>query len=444
MKTTRRDFLRHASAAAAGSALATTLPLAATARPSANEQLNVALIGCRGIGWDNLRSMLKVPNVRCVGLCDVDQRVLDDRSKDFEELTGQKAPKHYRDFRKLLRERDLDAVIIATPDHWHALQTILALDAGKHVYVEKPLANSIEECKAMVAAQQRTGLVVQVGQQQRSSKHWQDAIAFVHSGELGRVRSVQSWAWLDWKGSVPHKPDQAAPPPGVDYDMWLGPAPKHAFNENRFHFTFRWFWEYAGGLMTDWGVHMIDMVLYGMKAGGPNAVMSAGGKYAYPDDAMRTPDTLNAVYEFDDFLMSWNHTIGLGRGPYDKDHGVAFHGETATLVVNRRGWEVIPEYDRNSRPRVYQRMPVPLQTPNGNDRDAHTLNFVNAVREGEKLNCDLATGANTAINAHLGNIAYRLGKKVYWDKDKQRFKDDPEAQALASVEYRRPWKLPKS
>jgi predicted dehydrogenase len=233
-------------------------------------------------------------------------------------------------------------------------------------------------------------------------------------------------------------------PAGVDYDMWLGPAPKKPFNPNRFHFTFRWYWDYAGGLMTDWGVHMLDMVLFGMKAGAPNKVVAAGGKFAFPNDAMQTPDTLSAVYEFDDFLMTWEHTIGLGRGPYDRPHGVAFNGSNGTLVVDRSGWEVIPEYDpENRKMRSYKITPIPVQRAQGDDRDLHAINFVDCIKSRNTPICDIKNGANVAINAHLGNIAYRLGKKINFNKQSLTFENDQEATQLAMASYRKPWELPK-
>lgn len=440
----RRKFLEYSSKSVIGAGLAmgaTSGLMASQKKVAPSDRVRLGLIGCRGIGWADLNSVLKVPGVEFVSLCDVDQNILNERSAELEKRTGKKTI-NVGDFRKVLDMKDVDAVFVCTPDHWHALPMIYACQAGKDVYVEKPLANSIEECLTMVKAQKRFNTVVQVGQQQRSGKHWQNAIAFVHSGKLGKLRMVKAWSWLDWKGSVPVVPDEPVPA-GVDYNMWLGPAPMHPFNRNRFHFTFRWFWDYAGGLMTDWGVHMLDMVLFGAKAGGPKSVVAAGGKYAFPDDAMQTPDMMNAVYEFDDFLMSWEHTIGIGRGPYDRSHGVAFIGSEGTLIVDRSGWEVISEFDPNNKEmKAYKMTPVPLQKAEGDDRDPHTANFISCIKSRQRPICDIETGANVAINAHLGNIAYRLGKKVYWDNINQKFINDPQAQELASSHYRDPWKLP--
>ena len=195
----------------------------------------------------------------------------------------------------------------------------------------------------MVAAKQYHKRVVQVGQWQRSNQHWADAIAYVQSGGIGHVRKVKAWAYMGWMKRVDPQPDQATPA-GVDYDRWLGPASLRPFNPNRFHFSWRWYWDYAGGLMTDWGVHLMDIALLGMKAEAPRSVSALGGAYGYPGSAMETPDTQTAIYDFGDYSMEWEHAVGISKGPYGgHDHGVAFVGETGTLVVDRSKWRVIPE-----------------------------------------------------------------------------------------------------
>lgn len=441
MQDSRRSFLKKASAGLLASSVWSNpyvfTPSQLKVAPS--DQVNIAVIGVRNIGWANLQSHLRVPGVNCIALCDVDQRVLDERLSGTEKITG-KRPAAYKDFRKLYENKDLDAVIIGTPDHWHTLQTIYACEADLDVYVEKPLANSIEECQMIKEAVKRYNRVVQVGQQQRSEQHWLDALNYVKNGKIGKVSVVRAW---NYGGSnVPVKPDQD-PPKEVDYAMWLGPAPKRPFNENRFHGSFRWYWDYAGGKMTDWGVHLIDMVLLGMDAQAPRSVVASGGKYAYPDSDMETPDTMSALYEFDDFMMVWEHNAGLSRGPFGQDHGVAFYGDYGTLFVNRSGWEVYPEEDRQEGGRiVYETEKIPFQSPKGNSRDQHAVNFVDCIKSRNQPVCDVATGSHVATVSHLGNIAYRLGRKVYWDAEQQTFKDDQEAQAMVKANYHNGWKLP--
>lgn len=238
------------------------------------------------MGWSNLTSLMKIPEVQVAAICDVDENVLNRRK---EELTRQNIqPKTFADYRKLLESKDVDVVVIGTPDHWHCLQMVEACQAGKDVYVEKPAGNSIAECQVMVAAQKKYNRVVQVGQWQRSVPHFVDALTFLRSGKLGKIRTVKAWAYQGWMRNIEVKPDGPVPP-GVNYDAWLGPAMKRPFNPNRFHFNFRWYWDYAGGLMTDWGVHLIDYALLGMNASTPKAVVALGGKFAYPDGAHETP-----------------------------------------------------------------------------------------------------------------------------------------------------------
>jgi len=443
----RRKFLANSSKLLAASGLASFMPLELMARRhtiSPNEQLNIGVIGCKGMGWSNMRSLLKMPEVNCVALCDVDQGVLDQRVADVEKARGMK-PKTYSDYRKLLDNKDIDAVVIGTPDHWHCLMSVDACEAGKSVYVEKPLANSIEECNVMVKAARKHKAVVQVGQWQRSGQQYQAAYDYVNSGELGNIRLVKTWAYQGWMKPVPVVPN-TQPPEGVDYKMWLGPAESRPFNKNRFHFSFRWFWDYAGGLMTDWGVHEIDIALWIMGATAPKSVMASGGKFAYPDDASETPDTLQAVYQYDDFNMLWEHAVGIDGGNYGRPEGIAFIGNRGTLVVDRGGWEIIPETEWKEGREVYKVDAFPRQgRGRDNALDLHTKNFVEAVKanDPEHLHCDIAKGAASAINAHMGNVAYRTGEKVYWDEATGQFQANEKANAFLQPEYHNKWKFPK-
>ena len=409
---------------------------------SANETVNVGVIGCNGMGNNNVKSMLLNSNVRCIGLCDIDDSVLAKRKLEISNEYGN-TPVIYKDYRNLLDNKDIDAVIIATPDHWHCLQMIDSLSAGKHVYLEKPISNSITEAKWMLEAANYHKKVVQVGQWQRSGQHWIDAINYVHSGILGPIRTVKTWAYMDWLKSIPVRQDTPVPI-GVDYNRWLGPAPERAFNENRFHFTFRWFWDYAGGLMTDWGVHLLDIALWGMKAGTPNRIISSGGNFAYPNSAMETPDTQQAIFEFNDFTMTWEHANGIGLGPFQRSHGIAFIGNNGTLVVDREKWEVLPEtYDLNGSLNSKVK-PVKQQFAKEGESglNQHTSNFINAIRIDEKLNCDINMGSLAAINAHMGNVAFKTRKSLSWDEKLWSFKSNEQANKLMVPKYRMPWVYP--
>jgi len=433
--TSRRAFLKSSSAAAAGITLATSFS-GTMASCSPGEKVNVGLVGCNGMGFADLKAFLENPQVECIALCDIDESVLNRRAADVEKIRGKKPANLYKDWRKLIENKDVDVVIIGTPDHWHCLIMIAACEAGKDVYCEKPLGNSIEECNLMVKAAQKHKTVVQVGQWQRSDPHWLSAVDFIRSGKLGKIRLVRVSSYQGWCPSIPILQDEPVPP-GVDYDMWLGPAHNRPFNRNRFHFTFRWFWDYAGGLMTDWGVHLLDFALFGMDVTTPKSVMAMGGKYGYPNDACETPDSLQTIYEFDGFNVMWDHAIGINDGGYGRTHGLGFVGENGTLVVDRGGWEVIPEVvDGKKRMEA-----VPLVKGTGEGLKNHVKNFLECrLTRNRNTNASVEIAAHIAKFSQLGNIAYRSGKKLIWDGT--RFTNDEEANNYLIPTYRDPWKLP--
>jgi predicted dehydrogenase len=437
MKHTRRNFLNTSAKAAVGAGLAASLPWETFAQTkhmlSANDKINVGAIGINGMGWSDLTSFLKIPEVNVIGLCDVDDNVLNYRKYELAKNGIQ--TKTYADYRKMLENKDIDVVIIGTPDHWHCLQMVEACEAGKDVYVEKPVGNSIAECNAMVAAQKKYNKAVQAGQWQRSMPHFVDALNFIKSGKLGKIRTVKAWAYQGWMRDIVAKPDGPAPA-GVNYEMWLGPATKRPFNPNRFHFNFRWFWDYAGGLMTDWGVHLIDYALLGMDATFPKSAVALGGKYAYPDGPHETPDTLATVYEFDGYNMIWEQAQSISNGNYGKDHGISYIGNNGTLVLWRGGWEVIPDEKRMEA--------IPVQPNKGSGLDLHTVNFIQAVkiRDFGKLTCPIQAGAHVATVCQMGNISYKTGNKVSWDVAKGKFNEE-KANAYLASKYNNGYQLPK-
>ena len=436
--TNRREFLKNTTTAAVGLSLVAAMPITMNACVGANDRLRCGVIGVNGMGFSDLSAFLRQKNTQCVAMCDVDANVLAKRAAETEKMQGFK-PKLYGDYRKLLENKDVDVVIIGTPDHWHCLPMIEACQAGKDVYCEKPLGNTIEEINLMERAANKYKTVVQVGMWQRSDPHWKAAVDFVQSGKLGKIRTVRTWAYQGWMDPLPVKPDGEAPV-GVDYDFWLGPAPKRPFNPNRFHFNFRWFYDYAGGLMTDWGVHIIDYGLFGMGDTAPKSVMAMGGKFAYPNDAAETPDTLQALYEFDGHTLLWDHGVGIDGGYYGRSHGVGYVGNNGTLVVDRNGWEVIPE----SKKKVDLMERIPLQKGTGKGIDLHFQNFIEGVKSRNRnLNASIEIAANTARVAHLGNIALRTGRRLYWDAKISKFINDDEANKFLVPQYRAPWVLPK-
>jgi predicted dehydrogenase len=340
------------------------------------------------------------------------------------EKLGRKRPETAKDFRRIIDRKDVDAVLVSTPDHWHALPTIAACRAGKDVYVEKPLATTIREGRAMRNAAREHARVCQMGTQWRSGEHYREAVEMVRGGKIGKVRQVRCWAYLDWIRDIGNPADGPVPS-GVDYDMWLGPAPARPFNPNRFHFNFRWFWDYAGGLMTDWGVHLLNIALWAMGPEWPKSVVSSGGKYALKDNS-ETPDTQITVYDFPSYTLIWEHQVQSGLGPDRREHGIMFTGADATLIVDMNGWEVIPEpLKQYSVPAVKRRAKTEETM-----RAAHARNFLDCVKSRQAPVENLDIGHHVSTVAHLGNLALLSGNRVVWDGNED-----------VGREYRAPWKL---
>ncbi len=431
----RRDFIKQMSLA---SAAFIATPSFAKSNFFASDVIRVATIGVNGMGWSNTMAAIKVKNVEVVALCDIDGSVLSKRKQEL--LVAQPNVKNvdtYGDYRKILDRKDIDVVIIGTPDHWHALQMIEACAAGKHVYVEKPAGNSIGECDAMVKAKNRYNRIVQVGQWQRSEQHFKDALDFVHSGKLGNIRTTKVWCYQGWMRPQPVVADSIAPD-YIDYKSWLGPAPMRNFNTSRFHFHFRWFWDYAGGLMTDWGVHLLDYAIQGMKAANPISVSALGGKFAYPELAEETPDTLTSLYEFDKFNLVWDSAMGIDNGSYNRNHGIAFIGNNGTLILDRQGWEVIEESQAKNK------VLMPYAKVQDNGVEQHWENFIAAIRNNNpaSLHCSIEEGAHIATVAQMGNIAFRSGKKISWDETKHQFTDPAIHAEYYMKKYNNGYKLP--
>lgn len=437
----RREFIQHTSISAAGIGLASALPFSAFERKiSAADQINVALIGCRNMGFGILKHALSFPDVRCLAICDVDQNVLAERKAEIEKDFGAK-PRVYTDFRKLLEDKEIDAVIVGTPDHWHCLNTIYSCEAGKDVYVEKPMANTIAECNLMVTAQKKYNRIIQVGQQQRSSPVFIKAMEMLKGGTIGNVRKANIWANFNY-GIGPLPAPDSPVPPGVDYDMWLGPAPQRPFNVNRFHNTWRHFWDYGGGLMSDWGVHLIDMALWAKDiTDGPGEVLTYADN-TFSEPRMReTFDTMTVVFPKSDFVINYDLNAGVQRGPYDKLYGLAFIGDKGTLVVNRNYLEVFPEWDdqqKKFKTEAYK------EEGQNEAHKLHVRNFLDCVKTRNTPVCPPEIGRATALYAHIPNIAARVKQPfLVWDDKRNMFTNSKEANALVTPEYRKPWSLPR-
>jgi predicted dehydrogenase len=444
----RRDFMKRASLTTVGAGLAMS-GIAPTGKAlGANDKILVGVIGVGRQGMGDLNQFRAQPDVEIAAVCDVFQPSLD---RDWRGTV-----KAYKDFREVLDRKDIDAVVVATPDHWHALPTIEACKAGKDVYVEKPISTTIEEGKMMVAAARKYKRVVQVGTQQRSGIHFQKAVEIVQGGLIGKVSFVRTWNYgNEYPEGIGNPPD-SDPPPTLDWDLWLGPAPKVPFNWNRFGVggpsnpfvkgerwsTFRYFWDYAGGMMTDWGVHLLDIVQWAMKVDGPSAVTASGGKWHLQDNR-ETPGTLQVTFEYPGFVATYESRFCNGNSMYGKGYGIEFHGTDGTLFVDRSGFEVYPETRRSGRAGKPSEETASMTMQEANDSHFdHVRNFLDCVKSRQRPISDVEIGHRSTSTCLLGNVAYRSKDRLVWDVASQRLVGtSAEAKRLLSREYRAPWSL---
>jgi len=428
------------------------------ARAAANDRIGIGVIGCGGMGSMDLADFQKQPEAEIVAVCDV----YDTNLEKAHALTGGKARK-YTDFRKVLDDREVDVVVIATPDHWHPLITVSACNAGKDVYVEKPVSNVVREGRLMVEAARRNQRIVQVGLQQRSGSHFQRAAEIVRTGELGEIHYAQAWIHETSSPEGLGTPPDSEPPAGLDYDFWLGPAPKVPFNPAHFLGNWRSFFAYGGGRITDWGVHLVDIVHMAMGVDAPQSVTASGGKL-YVHDRRDTPDTQEVTWEYPGFLLhytclmhnSYGHNGNAGHKPFGS-YGIQFHGTRGTLFVDRAGYEVTPQMKSYTEPggissrAAYDdltgiSMYYELDGTAGRGTSSvqhvpHVQNFLRAVKSRELPVADIEIGHRTTSACHLGNIALRMQQKLRWDAKEERFIGNEEANRMLVREYRAPWKL---
>jgi len=427
----RRTFVRTAAAGVGGLAVARTAR-SATNTPGANEKITMAWIGCGGQGMAHLHETVKMDDIRVAAVCDVDQSRLDAAAK----LVGGDV-RATKDFRHILDDKSIDGVLVATPGHWHGIAAIWACRAGKDVYVEKPICHNIKEGRALVEAARENKRVVQVGVQQRTSRHWINAVERIKAGEIGPINMIHVWnAWNTYEmySTIGHAEDTDEVPPGVDYDMWLGPAPKRRFNPLRFHGTHYFFWEYGGGMMSEWAIHLFDVVTWAM---GPEikSVATIGVNHVWKDDR-ETPDTAVAAFEGPNYTMTYTLRHGNGWRPHDDmDHGIEFFGADKLLQINRRGFAMYHDRDRTLR--------KPLYTESGDTPIwDHKRNFFDCMRSRKQPAAHAEAGHLSSIVGHLANISYRVGRRIRWDGASETIVDDAEAnKLLGRAEYRAPWHL---
>jgi predicted dehydrogenase len=424
-KPNRRRFFKTAGAAFTTSIFTGNLK-------GANNRLTAGFIGMGRMGMGNLRHARGVENVTVKSVCDVYEPNL---QKAVDATEGAAQP--VRDFREILADKDIDLVCISTPDHWHAYMMVEACKAGKDVYVEKPICVTVEEGAQMVQAARKYKRVVQAGTMQRSGIHFQQAANIVRRGNLGKVTVVHTWNYGNAPVAGIGNPPDTEPPPGLDWDMWLGPAPKRPFNKNRFgvdpeHFShFRWFWDYAGGMMTDWGIHWLDIVHMAFDEAMPTTITGVGGKLVLTDNR-ETPDTIHVAYEYPGFIATYENRAGNAQSMFGKRGGILFHGTRATLFVDRRGYKLVPEEDTDL-------SEVEVSSFN-NSNAAHWENFIHCIRTRERPISDIEKCQRSTTTCLLGNVALRSKLRIDWDLEKWTTVQK-EARTYLSREAREPWKI---
>lgn len=395
---------------------------------AASDRLQVGFIGLGGQGTSRLNEFLRHADVDAVAVCDVDQTHAGRASGIVEKARGHK-PEVYRDFRKLLERKDLDAVMVATPDHWHALPAIYACQAGKDVFVEKPLAYSIGEGRAMVNAALNHKRVTQMGNHIHNDRPtYRRAVEVIRSGALGAINRVDC-SLVVGAIPLPKSPDGTPPP---ELDMWLGPAPKRPYNPVRTHLNYRYFWDYSGGHLIDFWCHYTDVVHWALDLKAPTSISAAGGRWGVDDDG-ETPDTMEVLCEFPKLILTWT-LHPKGRPGFDAmGSGVIFEGSNATMVVNYNKYEV---YVKGKREENFQ-PPVP-SIP---DSPGHIREFLNGIKSRERTSCNVEYGHRVTKGGLLANIAYRTGERLHWDDEHERFTGKTDANRYVTRRYRKPWKL---
>ncbi len=427
----RRYFMMSSTSAAAAQVVRTNR--------SPNDTVRVAVVGCGGRGASHMGAWTSQPNVELAALVDVDD-------SHSERYIGQLQRKNlkpvptFRDIRKVLDDKNIDAVSIATPNHWHTLQTIWACQAGKDVYVEKPCSHNVFESRQIVAAARKYNRMVIMGSQSRSSPALQEAVQKMKAGEFGEVYMARGLCFKS-RNTIGKTPVETVPL-GVDYDMWCGPAPLRPFTKNRFHYNWHWFWDTGNGDLGNQGIHEVDIARWGLGVTHPTKVSSIGGKFMFDDD-QETPNTLSSNFEFEvagkkkmmEFeVRHWysNHEASIGGDRAGNTIGNTFYGSNGYLIIDG--------YNKYTSFMGPKGEPGPART----ERDTHFENFIAGVRsrKREDLNAEIEEGAMSCVLVHLANVSYRLGRTLHWDEKTWTVKNDPEANKMLTREYRAPYIVP--
>jgi len=421
----RRHFIVSSAAALAASSSVFGAP---------SDTVRVAVVGSGGRGRNHLESLPKVPNVEVVAVCDVDDSHANQGAGMIEKSTG-KRPQTYSDVRKLLEDKSIDAITIATPNHWHTLATIWACQHGKDVYVEKPCSYNMFESRQIVAAARKYDRIVQHGSQIRSSVAVQEAMQKMREGLIGDIYLARGLCYK-WRDTIGHTPVSQVPP-GVDYDLWTGPAPKHEFTKNRFHYNWHWFWDYGNGDLGNQGIHQVDVARWGLGVKYPVKVTAIGGHFMFDDD-QETPNTLNCTYEFNE---GGRHRMMEFEVRHWMSNGEASVPGIGNLFYGSKGFLAVDSYTSYKTWMGRERTPGPEKKEGGD----HFANFIETVRsrKREDLHAEVEEGAISCTLVHLANVSYRVGRTLHFDANTYTVTNDAEANRMFTRMYRKPFVVPE-
>jgi predicted dehydrogenase len=450
---TRRDFAKTVAAAGAATALSQMRV------SGANERVRLGFIGLGNRGDQVLDAFLAQPDMQVVALCDL--------RTDYMDFAAQKAggtPKQFKDYRQLLAMKDLDAVVVGTPDHWHALQTIHACQAGKDVYCEKPLSLCVAEGRRMVQAVRKHNRVSQVGIHRRSVPFCQEAAEVVRSGVLGKITVVRAFhIQNEWPKGIGNPPN-GNPPAGLDWDAWLGPAPLVPYNPNRTFYRFRWFYDYSGGQVTNFGTHYLDFIHSALGVDAPRAVTALGGRYAQMEDNREVPDSLEILWQYPgDILVTFSQFNANAAPATGRPAEVEIRGTKGTLLLQGKGYEIVPEmisndefpartpltrpadskYRKDAKPVLEPRRVAAQGSSSNSDTVPHARNFLDCVKSRKACNCDIEIGHRSTSATLLGNLALRTRTLLEWDAAAERVTNHEPANKLLSYPYRPGYQLPE-
>lgn len=433
---TRRDFLDALALGAAGLAAGTTAKSYARIL-GANDRLNFAIIGLNGRGYTHLSSLKANRTTAQIShVCDVDANILKKFAETVQKETGE-SPVAERDFRKILESHDVDAVTIATPDHWHAPMAIAGLQAGKHVYVEKPCSHNPAEGEMLIQAQQKYRKLVQMGNQQRSSPHTIEIIAKIHEGIIGKPYMAKAW-YVNVRKSI-GTGKEVPVPPNLDWELWQGPAPRRPYRDNVHPYNWHWFKNYGTGETLNNGTHEVDVCRWVLGVGYPKRITSSGGRYHFADD-WQFYDTLVTNFEYDDCMISWEGKSCQGMQYYGRDRGSIILGTTGTVLVDRDGYEI---YDLKGTRTGEFKLPSNTSSADllGADSmtDAHFSNFIAGIRNGDKLHAPISEGNIAVTMLQLSNIAWEVSRELQIDSSTGHIQNDPEAMKMWRREYETGW-----